>query len=233
MCKPSHKRQLADVSRLERLPGSRPALPLAPICAQHLARVVTATGKQALQVLLAQIPHIEIRFCNPALARFETRDRIFVQGAQERPDHQLMRLTPRLGMSLCNLQLSGQLRKQTATTCNEPPIGNRYPRWPEPQRFTQHPLEFHGSDGYGNLMPCRRQRYSVRIRRLQSRWPPKVTADRAGSPVFGISAAICTAWPYDTPMKRHRPESSNKRRAVPYGMQQARSHVHDRCRARA
>ncbi len=95
MLKPSHKRQLADLSRLERLPGSRPALQLVPICTQHLARVVTAAGEQALLVLLAQIPHIEIRFCNPALARFDARDRIFVQDTEPpRPSADAPRSTP-------------------------------------------------------------------------------------------------------------------------------------------
>ncbi|BDR07794.1 hypothetical protein CTR2_R11320 [Comamonas thiooxydans] len=84
--------------------------------------VVTAAGEQALLVLLAQMPHIEIRFRNPASARLEAQGRIFVQGAEDRPDHRLMHLAPRIGMSFCNLRQPGQLRKQTATASHWLPI---------------------------------------------------------------------------------------------------------------
>jgi hypothetical protein len=150
--------------------------------AQHLTWVVTAAGEQALLVLLAQIPR-EIRFCNPASARFETRDRIFVQGAERAPrpsadaphstpGHELVQ--PPAVRTVAETDLRHQPRASVEIAIRDGQNRNR---------FTQNLLEFHCSDGYGNLMPYRRQRYSVRIRRVQSRWAPTVTADRAGSPV--------------------------------------------------
>lgn len=73
---------------------------LTAIGAQHLAWIAAAICEQTFFVLLAEMPYIQIRFGNPAPTRLEMFDRSFVPGTEDRPDHQLMRFTPRFCMGL-------------------------------------------------------------------------------------------------------------------------------------
>ncbi len=90
---------------------SWPDLQLTATGAQHLAWVAAAIREQAFFVLLAEMPHIQVRFGNQAPTRLEVCNRSFVPCAEDRPDHQLMRLTPRFGMGLRHLPVFGQLGK--------------------------------------------------------------------------------------------------------------------------